>query len=587
MDGGETKRKVAASSSYGSRRLHQSVNFWAAFVDRCINSRLEPDRFQSLVRTVHTEHPLPGPAIADLFLRPQPNCCYSLDPRVPPYLQALNDLGYIDAPATLRALYRYSSSHRLAQAQRKRQQEHEQQQQHPTKDHETNRDDGDDITRWENSYWVEEVIFFRLCKAVHEGRAVRDNKTAFGVLKIVSKWLALFTEASAAFAHDLFTNNAQQATHSLQMEMESARAAFVPLLLRLTDNPALLRVLAKPGAKHARRELSQNLAAFVPTLQLVNTGTEKSITEKLDFFRTRFLASLDPVDKKKQAADAAMNEMLDSAVGPDAFEISDVPIITTRVGMYAHLNAVVSLHRSPRCAYLMMLICCINQLVARPLVDDGLFFNFVNNRYRVSLTLSPLLQEVAAHNGQGDNQTAAIDLILASFDVLANAVFRDGGRKDATLLRSFLINKVPLLLRQLLPPGFSTPSAEMCITSALNQVDTSLFPTASLMFDESRSNNPYTESVREDFCAACVLHGLINREHIESVLGEMSMSYEPEKKATENLVNDYQAHTIRMVDLLGDLDKMDGNVGAVARAIIEVYRYSNHSGGKRQGLTKA
>lgn len=55
------------------------------------------------------------------------------------------------------------------------------------------------------------------------------------------------------------------------------------------------------------------------------------------------LAKLDPVDEKKQAADAAMNEMLASAVGPDAFDVREVPIITTRVGMYVFLNAAVGL----------------------------------------------------------------------------------------------------------------------------------------------------------------------------------------------------------------------------------------------------
>ncbi|KAF4120193.1 hypothetical protein GMORB2_3320 [Geosmithia morbida] len=515
MDGGKTKRAAALMLSARDRRLRQSVCFWSEFIERCINRRLDPDSFQSLVRVVHDEHPLPAPAIADLFLRPQPNCCYSLDPRVPPYLQVLSDLKYIDASATLRALYRYSSSHTLVEAQRRRSQQSDGHHKDPAGVAAASAADQTTtpVIRWRNSYWVEEVIFFRLCKSVHEGRAVQTTRTAFDVLKIVAKWLALFTEASSAFAHDLLNSEATGSSQTLQMEMETARAAFVPLLLRLTDNPVLLRVLAKPAAKHARRELSQNLAAFVPTLQLVNTGTEKSITEKLEFFRTRVLASLDPVDKKKkQAADAAMNEMLDSAVGPDAFEVAHVPIVTTRVGMYIHLNAV------------------------------------------------------------GDNQTAAIDLVLASFDVLANAIFRDGGKQDASLLRSFLINKVPLLLCQLLPPGFSTPSAEMCITSALNQVDRSLFPTASLMFDESRNNNPYTESVREDFCAACVLHGLINQEHVEAILGEMSMSYEPEKKSTEKLVNDYQAGNIRIVDLLGDLDKMDGNVAAVAHAVAEIIR---------------
>ena len=173
---------------------------------------------------------------------------------------------------------------------------------------------------------------------------------------------------------------------------------------------------------------------------------------------------------------------------------------------------------------------------------------------------------------KGDTQSCAVDLILASFDVLANAVFRNEGEKDAHLLRSYLINKVPLLLCQLFPPEFLATSAALCITEALAQVDTSMFPTASLMFDETRDNNPYTESVREEFCAACALHGLVDREHVDRILGEVSMSYDPslEKLSKEKLVQDCTSDPDKVLSLIRELDKMDGNVGAVCQAIVEV-----------------
>lgn len=179
---------------------------------------------------------------------------------------------------------------------------------------------------------------------------------------------------------------------------------------------------------------------------------------------------------------------------------------------------------------------------------------------------------------QGDVQSSAIDLILASFDILANAVFRNEGQKDAHLLRSYLINKLPLLLYQLCPPGFPGTSAEFCITEALHHVDTSLFPTASLMFDESRNNNPYTESVREEFCASCVLHGLVQRDHVERILGEISLSDEPslQKYSKEKLVQDCLSDTEKIQCLIPELDKMDGNVGAVCQALIEVSSSSLH-----------
>lgn len=92
------------------------------------------------------------------------------------------------------------------------------------------------------------------------------------------------------------------------------------------------------------------------------------------------------------------------------------------------------------------------------------------------------------------------------------------------------------------------------------------------MFDESRNNNPYTESVREEFCSACALHGLIEREHVERILGESSMSYEPsqEKYSKEKLVQSCLSDPDKIQALIRDMDKMDGNVGAVCQALVEV-----------------
>jgi mediator of RNA polymerase II transcription subunit 5 len=99
-----------------------------------------------------------------------------------------------------------------------------------------------------------------------------------------------------------------------------------------------------------------------------------------------------------------------------------------------------------------------------------------------------------------------------------------------------------------------------------------MFPTASLMFDESRNNNPYTESVREEFCAACVLHGLVQREHVERILGEISLSYgfSPDRYTKDKLVESCLSDSERIQGLVRELDKMDGNAGAVCQALVEV-----------------
>ncbi|KAM5514085.1 Mediator of RNA polymerase II transcription subunit 5 [Fusarium oxysporum f. sp. phaseoli] len=508
------------SRAAAAEAMRSAIEYWSQFVARCISQRLDTEKFENYVRLVHDQHPLPPALVADFFLRPQPSNDNSLDPRIPPYLQVLTRLGYVDAPSILKALYKYSSLHAYAQQPNANDGKETEKETEQSDDKEKD-EQKQKVTRWKSSYWAEEVLFYGITKSVVEGKAIRDSKTALDMTRIISKLMVLFT---TAFAADMLE---QLHTAQVRDEMESSRAALVALLLRMCENDILVGAVSKPIAKDVRKEMSASLASFVPTLQLV-----PQITDKLEQFRTEILASSDPADKKKQATNAAMDELLDSAVGLDNFVVAEIPVSNTRAGLYIYLNAA---------------------LIARPLLDDHALFSYMSNKY------------------QGDIQSSAIDLILASFDILANAVFRNEGQKDAHLLRSFLINKVPILLYQLLPPGFPGTSAEFCITEALSHVDTSLFPTASLMFDESRNNNPYTESIREEFCAACVLHGLVQREHVERILGEISLSYEPslQKHSKDKLVQDCLSDTEKIQGLVRELDKMDGNVGAVCQALVE------------------
>lgn len=59
-------------------------------------------------------------------------------------------------------------------------------------------------------------------------------------------------------------------------------------------------------------------------------------------FRTQTLASLEPVDKQKEAAEAQVYEVFDQTVGLDSFQVRELPIENTRAGLYIYLNAAVS-----------------------------------------------------------------------------------------------------------------------------------------------------------------------------------------------------------------------------------------------------
>ncbi|KAG5927239.1 hypothetical protein E4U42_002434, partial [Claviceps africana] len=497
------------------RALRDAAQYWSKFVARCLLQRLETKCFDEFVPLVHSQHPLPPILVAELFLRPQLDNEVSLDPRVPPYIQALSQRGYVDAPSILRALYKYSSLHAqlkpttLSGAPENRDDEHSR----------------NAVTRWRSSSWVEEFMFYHVIKTMVEGTAFRDARAALQLCYVISKWMELFTMVSTLLAADVIGDMYNQ----LRDDLDVARAAFIPLLLRLVETPLLVKAIGKPFAKSIRKHFSKSLSRFIQTLQ------PAPFVDRLEMFRTDTLAKLDPIDKKNQAAaNAAMDELLETTVGLDNFIIQDIPISNTKVALYIYLNA---------------------SLVGRPVIDDGALVSYIHNRY------------------QGQTQSGVVDLILASFDILANAVFRNEADRDAHLLKSFLVNKVPLVICQLCA-GFDTNSAEFCITEALSRVDTTIFPTASLMFDETRSNNPYTESVREEFCTACSLHGLVQREHVERILGETSMSYEAslEKHSKDRLVQDCLADADKIQGLIRDLEKMDGNVGAVAQALVDVMR---------------
>ena len=119
---------------------------------------------------------------------------------------------------------------------------------------------------------------------------------------------------------------------------------------------------------------------------------------------------------------------------------------------------------------------------------------------------------------------------------------------------------------------FPPLTAQFCITEALSQVDTNAFPTLSGMFDNANNNNSFTDTVRQDFCFACCLHGLIPEASIEGLLGEITYQTLPSggRYVKEALVEDCMADPERIQGLIGELDNMDGNVGAVCQALTEV-----------------
>jgi mediator of RNA polymerase II transcription subunit 5 len=176
-----------------------------------------------------------------------------------------------------------------------------------------------------------------------------------------------------------------------------------------------------------------------------------------------------------------------------------------------------------------------------------------------------------------DAEGLAVDLVVGGFDLLSGATSSAPARKgkdaDPAIfsLKSFLINKIPLLLSQALVPILIAHhiSPEHCIERALTHVDSSVFPSVSVgMIKES-----VLSDVRQQFLFSCVLHSLIRAESVARLLEEQPFTAVPDSSSRyvkDMLVEECTSDSERIGQLVDDLEKLDGNAGAICLAITEV-----------------
>ena len=164
-----------------------------------------------------------------------------------------------------------------------------------------------------------------------------------------------------------------------------------------------------------------------------------------------------------------------------------------------------------------------------------------------------------------------MDLILASFDVLANAMYRTESSESITLLRSFLVNKLPVFLNNFAPLIFEPITIEYCISQALVRVDPAAFPSFSQMFDLLDKSGMLSEA-RQEFLFACALHQLIPESSIETLLGDVPMQSLPAsgRYSKDGLVAQCSANPSRIEELIGELENMEGNAGEIVAALVDV-----------------
>jgi mediator of RNA polymerase II transcription subunit 5 len=207
--------------------------------------------------------------------------------------------------------------------------------------------------------------------------------------------------------------------------------------------------------------------------------------------------------------------------------IQNLPQANTRAGLFIWLNA------------------C---LCSRPLTDEATMRNHLMVRYHESA------------------QQAASGLLLAAFDVLTNLILRKETSATIRVVRSFICNKLPIVLHSLL--GFLEPHViDDCIRNAFDEI--SMEPLTPLTAGSSEARD-LLKKTRHNFLYACALHSLISDAAIASIMPESPASAPKVTRYTkEGLVAQCVKNTSRLEALIQELDLMQGNAGAIAACVKE------------------
>lgn len=177
---------------------------------------------------------------------------------------------------------------------------------------------------------------------------------------------------------------------------------------------------------------------------------------------------------------------------------------------------------------------------------------------------------------QGHNDVLIEEIITATFDVLSNGVYRNESSRTMFLFRSFLVNKLPAFFAAISAASMVPISMEMCISQALSRLDPNAFPSFSQMF--SMQGSSVLSDARQEFLFACASHKLIEESSIEQLLGENPMQTLPGggPYVKDDIVSQINNNHERAEQLIGEIESMEGNAGAIVGAVVEVCARHNY-----------
>lgn len=141
--------------------------------------------------------------------------------------------------------------------------------------------------------------------------------------------------------------------------------------------------------------------------------------------------------------------------------------------------------------------------------------------------------------------------MLASFDLILLKITQGETEDNLFLIRSFIINKLPLILQSLSSLSLMPLNIAFCISQAMSRV------------------NPATTN-REEFLQSCASHGLMTEQNVEQIVGGKASSQPLSKAQKTVLLQQCRAGSQQPEALVARLGDLDGNVSAYAEALADV-----------------
>jgi mediator of RNA polymerase II transcription subunit 5 len=202
------------------------VKEWAIFLDRCLEHRIQADRFDAAAVQLHTKSPLPGPKLAALLLKPRSAASNSLDPRVIIYAERLLALKKIDTSDVLSATFQHSKDRPGAGGE----------------------NNPKDPSRWQNPPDLEEIIFYRLQKAYSGPERPATSIEGHRTVVIVTRWMSAMVISHTSDSMMQAINGTERQPQDQQQSM-NIREALGVLVSGLIDNDKIIQLLNKNELK--------------------------------------------------------------------------------------------------------------------------------------------------------------------------------------------------------------------------------------------------------------------------------------------------------------------------------------------------